>query len=188
MAVVHMIRNKLTDLYSNGGTTPRFTKAGKMWTSMNSLNGHLNLFDARRMKQFYSNCELVRFDLVASHQSDMMDIAKKRQRIEELQKLHNDRTFINLVKTLDNGDLLDKYRWIIRIENDYSTSTGVMKNAAELIKTLKVKKADYRTSGCSFAFSDKTTASKFRLMIPEHTHIYDGETLLELMEIPNDDQ
>jgi len=53
------IRNPRTGLYSTGGTTPRWTKKGKVWRGVGPLKNHLNLIRGR----VYEGCEVVEFEM-----------------------------------------------------------------------------------------------------------------------------
>lgn len=42
---IFMIKDSQTGLFSTGGTTPRFTKRGKVWSSSGALKNHLHIFE-----------------------------------------------------------------------------------------------------------------------------------------------
>ena len=44
--IKYKIRDNTTGLYSTGGHTPRFTKAGKLWAHIGHVKSHLNFFKA----------------------------------------------------------------------------------------------------------------------------------------------
>ena len=50
---IYKIRHKETGLFSTGGTTPRWTKRGKIWTSNGSVRSHL-----RQFREPYYNTEI----------------------------------------------------------------------------------------------------------------------------------
>ena len=65
MMEVYKIRRKLDGMFSTGGTSPGFTKFGKIWKQRGHLTSHLNQFAQSwsRNSQVYDNCELVTFEL-----------------------------------------------------------------------------------------------------------------------------
>jgi hypothetical protein len=56
------IRNKTTGLFSTGGESPGFRKAGKVWTNRGGVTSHLGL--VARIGQVYADCEIVEFEMV----------------------------------------------------------------------------------------------------------------------------
>lgn len=51
--------------FSNGGSRPSFTKAGKSWADVGHLKNHLNLFKYDNW-DVYKGCELVSYEMVAN--------------------------------------------------------------------------------------------------------------------------
>jgi hypothetical protein len=70
---VYKIRNK-QGKYSTGGSYPRFTKAGKVWTSLGALKQHLDLVTTPRV---YKDCELVEL-LSEEHATPLLPVVRDR--------------------------------------------------------------------------------------------------------------
>jgi len=72
---VYKIRRKVDGKYSTGGTTPQFSKNGKVWRTLGQLKSHLTLVKdsqryprteaqrTARLRQFYAGCEVVVFQI-----------------------------------------------------------------------------------------------------------------------------
>lgn len=64
--VVYKIRNK-DGLYSTGGSSPSFTKNGKVWNSKSALNNHIRMLidyasswnEKSKSIDVYKDCELI---------------------------------------------------------------------------------------------------------------------------------
>mgnify|MGYP006928179905 CR=1 FL=1 len=104
---VYKIRRKSDGFFSNGGSTPGFTKRGKLWKGMGPLNNHINIL---YKPSVYADCELVTFELV-EEELDRIDLsvhvaertrlkAEKedayQQRIEEFRKKRRYEEFLKL--------------------------------------------------------------------------------------------
>jgi hypothetical protein len=59
-------------LYSQGGTSVRFAKHGKVWPTIGALKAHLRQF--KRPAQTYEGCTVVRLDLVESSTCLVLDL------------------------------------------------------------------------------------------------------------------
>ena len=57
---IYKIRKRDTNLFSNGGTNPRFTKRGKTW-SLGDLRKHLNIISNPTKEVYSTECEIVEF-------------------------------------------------------------------------------------------------------------------------------
>ena len=81
------IRRKSDGLFSTGGTTPKFTKNGKTWSSIGALKNHLNLMNGKRWdsywkqylpinKTYYDDCEVVELNITETYLgvSDFVDL------------------------------------------------------------------------------------------------------------------
>lgn len=55
--LVFKIRDIATGMFSTGGTSPHFTKKGKVWAAPNHVSAHLNLVN-------YKNAEVVTYEIV----------------------------------------------------------------------------------------------------------------------------
>jgi hypothetical protein len=67
----YRIRSKRTGKFSKGGTSPSFSKHGKLWTRANLLR-HLKMFAPfsgymPHISKVYDNCELVIYELNESN-------------------------------------------------------------------------------------------------------------------------
>lgn len=51
-------------LFSTGGMNPKFSKTGKIWTSMRYLKSHLTLVKENKTIDEYNNCIIIIYDLV----------------------------------------------------------------------------------------------------------------------------
>ena len=57
--IFYKIKRRSDDLFSNGGSYPKFTKKGKIWRTLGHLRSHLNSVGIRRGFQIYEDCEIV---------------------------------------------------------------------------------------------------------------------------------
>ncbi len=91
---VYKIRRLSDGLYSKGGTTPHFSKKGKVWTSLGALNGHLTLVadggryipESQReavrktkLQQTYGGCEIVTYVVSTLEKATMPVISLERK-------------------------------------------------------------------------------------------------------------
>jgi hypothetical protein len=70
--ILFLIRDPETNLFSNGGTHPQFTKNGKIWTGIGGLKNHVNYGIAPNeqlgvvsvLSEFlpYMKCEVIIFE------------------------------------------------------------------------------------------------------------------------------
>jgi large subunit ribosomal protein L5 len=90
--IVYQIQHKDTLLYSTGGRRPRWSKKGKMWTSLGGLKNHLNLVDTVR----YEKAEVIEYMLEEmdnySVKSVLIDIASEHKDKEAKQKAKQDKS------------------------------------------------------------------------------------------------
>lgn len=66
MTIVYKIYRKTDGLFSMGGSSPRFSKTGKVWKQKGHLTNHLNQVDLRLTrggKHIYSDCEIIPYEL-----------------------------------------------------------------------------------------------------------------------------
>ena len=56
---LYRIKNE-NGLYSTGGSTPSFTKRGKVWTNIGHVKNHLHGLDRNGRKQ-YKDCTLITY-------------------------------------------------------------------------------------------------------------------------------
>ena len=64
---IFKIRDRVTGLYSTGGSNPKFNKRGKAWGTLAHVRAHLALFTARSYRPLpwsYNDCEVVTFEFV----------------------------------------------------------------------------------------------------------------------------
>lgn len=182
MPQVHMIKNRVTGLYSNGGTHPQFSKKGKMWISANALGGHLAQMDASYIAKVYKDCEIQSFVMeTPSSITDISTIIERERRKTKLNKLHPQGNFSGLLDQLYQKDLVSKFLWIIHIETNWKIAKTLPTETKETLKALGISKTNYRTSESTFAFANKEEAAKFRIAMSAYTTFaYNGETLLEV--------
>jgi hydroxyacyl-ACP dehydratase HTD2-like protein with hotdog domain len=57
--IFYKIKRRSDDLFSNGGSYPKFTKKGKIWRTLGHLRSHLNSVGILRGFQIYEDCEIV---------------------------------------------------------------------------------------------------------------------------------
>jgi len=89
---VYKIRRESDGLFSTGGTCPRFTKKGKVWTSMGALKGHLTLVSdggryipkderakvrQQRLQAVYGSCKVI-FYVVSVVEKEISEISSIR--------------------------------------------------------------------------------------------------------------
>lgn len=63
---IYKIRKKGTELYSTGGSWPKFAPSGKIWKTKAALSAHLSLVrdDSQRGVDPYYDCEIVILELI----------------------------------------------------------------------------------------------------------------------------
>lgn len=78
-------------LYSDGGSSPTFSKTGKSWGSLPRLRNHLNLVNATFMsnltygrKHHYEGCEIVRFTEAESFPVTRETVPQLKRRADKL--------------------------------------------------------------------------------------------------------
>lgn len=179
MVQVHKIRQISTGYYSTGGSTPSFTKMGKMWLTTASLNLHLAQFKPAGLRKAYKDCQLVTYELTELLATDMNDMARRAERKETLYEMHRSTSFSNFMSMLDDKELTEDYRWVIYLESNYSNREARRVEGLNNIKHLEIKKQAYRTSECTFAFRNREDAAKFRLMATGMSHSYDAVSLMD---------
>ena len=184
MPFVHMIRRRSDGAFSSGSTGPSFGAKGKMWTTSQSLSGHLALFNNNELKAVYGDCDLVVYELAEKSSQNFGDMIARSERKEAMFKMHNDACFPNLIDNLDKTGKQEDFPWIVYVEPRPEQRYGAHKIAfiaylSDLIKSFKIKKSTYRVSGSAFAFANKKEAALFRISIENTTHTYDGRTLVE---------
>ncbi len=62
--ILYKIRNRVTGKYSTGGRWPKFTRCGKIWSTKQNLNQHLDLYSKESLDyklEIYKNCEIVTY-------------------------------------------------------------------------------------------------------------------------------
>jgi len=69
MRLAYKIRRKSDGLFSAGGSSPHFSKIGKLWKQRNHLSNHLN--QVYRPLQTYADCEIVTYEIVESAVDEM---------------------------------------------------------------------------------------------------------------------
>ncbi len=75
---MYKIKRLVDKLYSTGGRCPRFTKNGKVWSTLPGLKNHLNMFISPWWDQIdnkYENCIVVEYG-VEGYKEDVFDIGK----------------------------------------------------------------------------------------------------------------
>lgn len=61
---VYKIQDKESGLFSNGGATPRWTKAGKTWSQFGHLKAHLRQHINLSGVRYYKNARIVELEVV----------------------------------------------------------------------------------------------------------------------------
>lgn len=89
--IFYKIRRKSDGLFSKGGTTPTFTKVGKVWRRKGDLSSHLTLVvDSGRNKAAYKDCEIVEYHMLEAEVQDVAEVivatARRRHRVEQKRK------------------------------------------------------------------------------------------------------
>lgn len=62
--IFYKIRRRSDGLFSNGGTSPRFTNKGKIWKTIGYIKSHLKNVGLGRAAEIYKDCEII--ELIAS--------------------------------------------------------------------------------------------------------------------------
>lgn len=81
--VNYKIKRRSDDLFSTGGSFPRFTKKGKIWRTLGHLRSHLNSVGVRRGYQVYDDCEIVELvsneHILCSVKTEIEDLERREQ-------------------------------------------------------------------------------------------------------------
>jgi hypothetical protein len=120
MAKVYKIRSKKTGLFSTGGSSPRWSKKGKIWAGSGPLNNHLNVIKEYggygKIVYDREEAELVEYELIeqeisstalAEHIKGVEDRIQQREDQrnkwqEENEKKQRRKQFESLKKEFDN--------------------------------------------------------------------------------------
>ncbi len=107
---VYKIRRKTDGLYSTGGVYPKFTKIGKVWSSLGHLKSHMRqLFDTEyssdwktiyvklRIKHIYKDCEIVTYIVTEDDNNiiEMSDMIKEAIDKEKEDYHYTNRIFLD---------------------------------------------------------------------------------------------
>ena len=116
--IIYKIRRKSDGLFSSGGTGPRFSATGKVWTTLGALKNHLNLLEKNGARH-YQDCEIIPIKVVyrATTALPISDFIEERQRLNQekqrrikeesrLEKEARDRAELARLKQLYEGDPL----------------------------------------------------------------------------------
>lgn len=85
--IIYKIKRRRDGLFSTGGSSPTFTKKGKVWTSRGAVTSHLNLVN--NIWYWYRDCDLVEYEVVEKQMTSQtleQVIAEQKQKAEERQK------------------------------------------------------------------------------------------------------
>lgn len=95
METIYKIRRTTDGFYSAGGSSPTFTKKGKIWKTLSAVNLHIhsalghgydryNMFQYPNLKQLYKDCELVEYQIIESGTSNVLNIVESiHQQLED---------------------------------------------------------------------------------------------------------
>lgn len=94
--IVFKIQRESDGLYSNGGSTPGFTKVGKIWKQKGHLTSHLGQLHDRGLgnyryrypdgpmpRHIYDGCKILAFELVEIPVGPAVTVAAYLQEIQE---------------------------------------------------------------------------------------------------------
>lgn len=87
---VYKIRRK-DGLFSTGGTTPSFTKKGKVWRQRGHVSNHLA--QMHRPESTYCDCELVEYQLIEAEVGATLiaeAVAAMKERKDERKRRHKE--------------------------------------------------------------------------------------------------
>lgn len=182
---VWKIRNK-DGLWSNGGSSPTFSKTGKTWSNIGHVKSHLSSFDYRTYNrdgtpayrdlppEDWEIVEIeVRYD--ESSKTNVRDLVKSQRRRRELERQFGSH-FSSLVGTLEDKNLQNEFQWVLIVGQPYRSEQ--LDLFTKLIKDHKLKlNSDYKKSVSnsvgSFAFKSKLDAMKLRLAFPHEVKSVD---------------
>jgi hypothetical protein len=119
---IFKIRNKVTGLYSTGGCSPRWTKKGKIWTTIGHLKSHIRQLVGRKWSlplKDIANWELVELEVIEQENSvtpvqDMVNGFVAEQKAKE-DKWELDRQRRNDLKQKALSKLTDAERRALNI-------------------------------------------------------------------------
>lgn len=76
MTYIYKIKRLSDGLYSSGGCYVKFSKRGKVWTSIGGLKNHLNMFRDYGKKK-YEDCVLVTIEIQEGKSRSMTDFIEE---------------------------------------------------------------------------------------------------------------
>lgn len=100
--VIYKVRKKGTDLYSSGGSSPRWTRKGKSWSNLGHVKTHLAQFNARVV---YRDAEIVTCEIQVTGTQDVLQliqdveaatIAKRKKEADRIAQARKDRDLADL--------------------------------------------------------------------------------------------
>lgn len=87
MTTYYKIKNKKTGLYKNAGKWNRWTRDGKVWTTLGRLRAHLTLtLNGYIIHDALENWEIVEYEVREIDYKNINDIIKSEKIIEILKK------------------------------------------------------------------------------------------------------
>lgn len=95
METIYKIRRTSDGFYSAGGSTPTFTKRGKIWKTLSAVKLHIHSalghgYDRygtgtyHNLKQIYKDCDLIEYRIIESGTSDVLNFVESiHQQLED---------------------------------------------------------------------------------------------------------
>lgn len=108
------IRRRTDGLFSTGGSYPRFTSKGKIWSKIGYLRRHLSMFATKLLRQYYNDCEIVEFKVEVSEvgtqiiSDEIRRISEERQKKQE-RRAEQSRKLKESTEKAQLANLLNKY-------------------------------------------------------------------------------
>ena len=93
---IFKIRRKSDGLFSAGGSTPTFTKLGKLWKMQGHLTNHLRqlhngigTFKTLNNRHIYANCEIIEYELIERQIGPVKSIGEYLDEIANRKKVRD---------------------------------------------------------------------------------------------------
>ena len=91
--IVYKIRRKADGMFSTGGSSPSFTKNGKIWKQKGHLTNHLNQLDNDSKFIYLTVCEIIPYELVEQPAGPAVDIGVYLMDLANKKKIRKDNAY-----------------------------------------------------------------------------------------------
>lgn len=158
---IYRIRDRITGLWSKGGSYGGFGKKAKTWDSLGHVHSHITNV-IRYHAERYANADIVEFVLepTEARKFAVSDVIERKKRSVVLQKKYGS-YLSDLVLKLEKEDKVEQFPSclvLMRQDNPEDWDEWIKR-----LPAMGIKRAEYRRVGTVVAFASKESAMKARL-------------------------